>query len=147
MLPLEKTKGVSPLKTIKNNRSALILSLLILVIFLGSIGAYFFLKQQTVQGPVAEIYQDGKLISEIELDAVEENYTFTVEGDDGIYNTIEVHHGEIGVVDASCPDGICRQMGFVHSSDLPITCLPNKLVIVIRSNEDTDTLKPDAVVR
>ena len=125
------------LKNYLKNRTALILSGLILVILLGSIGAFLFLNADSRAGTVAEIYQDGKLIKTISLDAVTGDYTFTVTGKDGIYNVIEVHHGEIGIIEASCPDGLCIHMGFIHSSAMPVTCLPNKLVIRIVTESDS----------
>ena len=123
------------------NRAALFLGALIAVILLASIVSFLLLNTGRQTGTVAEIYQDGKLIRTIPLDTVTEDYSFTVSGEDGIYNIVEVHPGEIGIVEASCPDGLCIGMGFIHSSAMPVTCLPNKLVIKIRSETDS----PDQV--
>ena len=86
---------------------------------------------------IADIYQDGNLIESISLSDVEEPYTFTVTGDLGCMNEIEVRPGSIGIITASCPDKICVNQGFIDSSLLPITCLPNHLVIQIRTEELT----------
>ena len=113
------------------NRAALFLGALIAVILLASIVSFLLLNTGRQTGTVAEIYQDGKLIRTIPLDTVTEDYSFTVSGKDGIYN----------IVEASCPDGLCIGMGFIHSSAMPVTCLPNKLVIKISSETDS----PDQV--
>ena len=133
------------LRNFTKNRTALILSGLILIIFLVSAGALWYLNTHEQSGTIAEIYQDGELIQTIHLDTVTENYSFTVEGEDGIYNVIEVHHGEIGITEASCPDGLCIHMGFIHSSSFPVTCLPNKLVIKIVNEADSGD-EPDIMV-
>lgn len=119
------------------NRAALFLGALIAVILLASIVSFLLLNTDGQTGTTAEIYQDGKLIRTIPLDTVTEDYSFTVSGEDGIYNIVEVHPGEIGIVEASCPDGLCIGMGFIHSSAMPVTCLPNKLVIKISSETDS----------
>lgn len=131
-------------KTILKNRTAFVLLLLILVILISSIGAYFFLNAGDQTGSTAEIYQDGKLIQTISLSTVTEEYSFTVEGDHGAYNVITVRHGEIGITEASCPDELCVQMGFIHSPVSPITCLPNKVVIKI-VNQNEDESDPDFI--
>lgn len=124
-------------KSFVKNRAALVLAGLIVIILLASVAGFLFLNAGGRSGTVAEIYQDGKLIKTIHLDTVTEDYSFTVSGEDGVYNVVEVHHGEIGIIEASCPDGLCINMGFIHSSAMPVTCLPNKLVIKIVNESDS----------
>ena len=121
-----------------NQKAAIILSCVILLILAGSITAWFIINNQG-HGKTAEIYQNGELIKTIQLDTVTSPYTFTVEGEDGASNTIEVRPGEIGIIEASCPDGLCINMGFIHSSALPITCLPNKVVIKVTGSRSGDS--------
>ncbi len=89
----------------------------------------------------ADIYQNGRLIQSISLDSVEEPYTFTVTGDNDCRNEIEVRPGSIGIISADCPDKLCVHQGFIDTSLLPITCLPNHLVIQIR----TEDITPDII--
>lgn len=89
---------------------------------------------------IACVYQDGTLLHEINLDEVEESYILEVTGEDGEVNRIEVRHGEIGMVSASCPDALCVQMGFIKSAGMPVTCLPNKVVIEIVEREQKNTV-------
>ena len=94
----------------------------------------------------AHIYQNGELLESIDLTKVTDNYTFTVTGDNDCYNEIEVRPGSIGILSASCPDKLCVHQGFIDSTLLPITCLPNRLVIQLSSEDNTsDTVTPDIV--
>ena len=127
-----------------NRKAAIILSCIILLILAGSVTAWFLINNDHGQGKVAEIYQNGRLIKTIRLDTVTSPQTFTVQGDDGAYNIVEVRPGEIGIIEASCPDGLCINMGFIHSSALPVTCLPNKVVIkVTDSSGGSSESEPD----
>ena len=97
-------------------------------------GLLIFLWQQlslSEKGHVARITQHGEIISEIDLTSVTEPYTIRIDGENDAYNIIEVRPGSIGVIEASCPDHICIQMGFIEDPFLPVTCLPNEVVIQI----------------
>lgn len=76
-----------------------------------------------------------------------ESRTFTVEGDNGCVNEIEVRPGSIGIISADCPDKLCVGQGFISDTRLPITCLPNRLVIQLRpvSSGAEDTAAPDII--
>lgn len=76
----------------------------------------------------AYIYQDGVLVKTVSL---EEEGSFFIEGKDGAYNKIQVKDGAIGVTEASCPDFLCGRMGYISKGPVPITCLPNRLVIEV----------------
>lgn len=106
----------------------------------GIAGSLFIYLKKDTGASVANIYQDGTLIRSIDLSKVSESYTFTVNGENGASNTIEVRPGEIAVVEASCPDKVCVNMGFIKNKALPITCLPNKLVIKIEASGSSDGL-------
>lgn len=81
---------------------------------------------------IADIYQNGQLILSIPLDQVSEPYVIDIEGENGCHNQIEVRPDSIGVISADCPDLLCAKQGFIHTPTIPITCLPNKLVIRLR---------------
>lgn len=113
-------------------RNAIVLALILLLLVLGSLlwirAAAGKADSDSMQ---ANIYQNGKLIHSIALNGVSHTYTFTVTGADNCYNEIEVRPGSIGIISADCPDKLCVHQGFTDSSLLPITCLPNHLVIQI----------------
>lgn len=117
-----------------------------LVLVTASCLLYLMLTDRSHGNCMAEIYQNGRLIRSIPLDQTTESYTFDVVGNDGCVNRIEVRPGSIGIIGADCPDKLCVNQGFVDSPIIPITCLPNKLVIRLISTDKvlTDTV-PDAV--
>lgn len=82
---------------------------------------------------LAEVYQNGVLIHTCRLDQTDEAFAFRVTSEDGGYNLIEVRPGSIGILSADCPDKLCVSQGFISNSLLPVTCLPHRLVIQIRT--------------
>ena len=53
--------------------------------------------------------------------------------------------GKIKIADASCPDKLCVNMGYISEPLMPITCLPNHLVIrIVNDGEESPSL--DGVV-
>lgn len=120
------------------DKKAAIIIIIILLLLLSSTAVILYRSKTAKTGKYAEIYQDQKLIRVIDLTQEKEPYTITIEGEDGAYNVLEIRDGSIGVADASCPDKICKNMGFLSDTTLPITCLPNHLVIQIRDGGQTD---------
>ncbi len=84
------------------------------------------------EGTVAVVIQDGKVLREIDLSRVAEEYRFTVETDDGGTNEILVQPGRICVSEANCPDQICVLRGWLSDEALPIVCAPHKLSVEIK---------------
>lgn len=117
-------------------KPAVILIAFLLVVSLASLFYLFFPKTGTDY--VADIYQNGVLIKTIRLNGIQETETFTIEGENNCINKVEVQPGRIAIISADCPDQICVHQGFISDSRLPITCLPNRLVIQLRpAREDT----------
>lgn len=96
---------------------------------------------------VADIYQNGSLLQSIPLEEVTAPYHITVSGDNGCINEIEIRPGCIGIISANCPDKLCVHQGFISNSRLPITCLPNRVVIVLRTDnsEHSVSIAPDMI--
>ena len=59
----------------------------------------------------------------------------------------EMVDGSIGIITADCPDKLCVHQGFISDSRLPITCLPNRLVIQLRpeNQEKIDSITADMI--
>lgn len=117
----------------------------IVFIFLLSAAAIFAMNYGKSGSRTAEIYQNGALLYTIDLNTVTESYEITVNGENGAYNIILVEQGQISMKEASCPDKLCVHMGKIHNASLPVTCLPNKVVLRITSDTDYDNDVPDAV--
>lgn len=121
-------------------KTALALTGLLLLLAAGCI-LWLILAKGPSDHCVAQIYQDGVLLESIDLSRVEAPYEFTVSGKDGASNTLRVTRDSIGIISANCPDRICVHQGFIRTPLLPITCLPNHLVIQLVPR---DSVGPDA---
>lgn len=117
------------------------------LLLLSAASLFFLLAEKEETSCAADIFQNGILIRTILLDDIHEPDTFTVEGENGCVNEIEVRPGSIAIISADCPDKLCVHQGFISDSRLPITCLPNRLVIRLRPVSDSpgNAAAPDAV--
>lgn len=119
------------------------LTLVVLGILLLAIAALWIQMRTSARDQAisrtAVLYQDGKVLRRIPLTEGSEE-TFTIEGSGGGFNTIRIADGEIGIIDADCPDQLCVKMGMISSTAYPISCLPHRLVIQI---EDDTANKED----
>lgn len=62
-----------------------------------------------------------------------EDAVYQVDGDSGGLE-VEVKDGKWHVINEQCPNHVCAEMGWVGEGEyLPITCLPNNIVIVQES--------------
>ena len=91
---------------------------------------------------IAQIAVDGAVVREIDLATVADETRFDVETPYGT-NTVLVRPGGICVSDADCPDQVCVRQGWLEGGQVPIVCLPHRLVISLASGGSADAL--DAV--
>lgn len=109
---------------------------LIVMILAASVGAIIWQHHAKKDAVIAEVYVKGELVRTIDLSEVTAPETFTVEGAIG-QNTIRVEPGRICVTEADCPDHVCIETGWLSSEHpSPIVCLPNKVVIQLRSDTE-----------
>ena len=133
---------MNTVKTDNTNKISIVIITILCVLILGSVVAILF-PREAHAGYIADIYQNGNLIQSIHLYQVEEAYSFELQGENGCTNVIEVYPGSIAIVSADCPDKLCVHQGSVSNSLLPITCLPNRVVIQLRSaDENVSALNP-----
>lgn len=134
------------LKAKDRSRTAAALIGAVLILLCAASLLSILLPQSREDGFTADIFQDGKLIASISLQEVQNAYSFTVTGDNGGINVIEVRPGCIGIVTADCPDKLCVRQGFISDSRLPVTCLPNRVVILLRPRTEAEyTITPDII--
>lgn len=98
----------------------------IAVIFVGALIASILLFKKSDSSYVS-IVQDNEIVYKFDL-SVAENQMIKIEDKDGGYNIVEISDGKIRISDADCPDRTCVNTGFL-SGDIPIVCLPHKLVV------------------
>lgn len=123
----------------KTRQTAVLIAAFLLILCAASLW-YILSSRKTTSGCIADIYQEGELLTSISLDDVREPYTFTVTGTDGGENLVEVRPGCIGIIYADCPDKLCVRQGFISSPGIPVVCLPNRLVIQLRLASDQETV-------
>ena len=117
----------------KDKKNIIILLSIIAVIVIGSVIGIFYVSRPSESNTV-EIVSNGKVIKTLNL-STEKNNSFEVENN-GKINVIEIKNGRIRVKSADCPDKVCVDSGWLEYSDLPIVCLPNKLIIRFTENSD-----------
>lgn len=134
-------------KNTSYRKPALAVTALLLLLSLGSL--LFLLASPKGTDYAADIFQDGILIKTIRLNDIQGRRVFSVTGEGGRFNEIEVQTGSIAILSADCPDRLCVRQGAIRDSRLPITCLPNRLVIWLRpvsgANPPAEGGAPDAV--
>lgn len=121
----------------KNNH--LDLMIIACMITIGLLLVIVVLFVQT-DGEMVTVEVSGKEIASFPLS---EEVTYVIDGKNGGTNTLMIKDGYAWVEDASCPDGLCRNMGKIHNSSQSIICLPNEVVIRITGGEDSEI---DAVI-
>ena len=80
-----------------------------------------------------QIISEGEILYTLSLSV---DQTLTVQTARGT-NTVTIRDGKVAVTEADCPDGYCMARGFC-SSGAQIVCLPNRLVIAFRGNQQLD---------
>lgn len=90
-----------------------------------------YLSNASDESKFACIYEDGVLVHKINLSNVSKPYSITVGG-----NVVLVEKGQISMVEADCPDGLCIRQGAISGGARPIVCLPNNIVIKLTDDEN-----------
>ena len=117
----------------RRNDVILVLGLL-LVIFAAGLALFLFRSV----GDTVTVTVNGEKYAEYSLSEDREVEIRVGEG----YNILVIEEGRAYVKNASCPDGICSSHRPISHDGESIICLPNKVVIEIRT---TETHQPDII--
>jgi hypothetical protein len=115
------------------------------IIALGCVlGLVILLTQH--KGNIVQVRVDGTMIENLQMT---DNLTYEINGVNGGTNLLIIQDGEAWVEEASCPDGLCKNMGKISQVGQSIICLPNKVVVEIlnKEGEASDTPDVDVIVR
>ena len=106
---------------------------LILIIFLVLVSAVMLIGISlfSKKGTTVVVSVDGKELASFPLD---EDTVYNISGYHGGENILEIKDGKAQLTDASCPDKLCVNMGYISNTGQSIICLPNKVVIEIKGN-------------
>ena len=77
---------------------------------------------------------------------LDEDIEFKIEGYEGGTNYLVIKDGEAYLTEASCPDLLCVHMGKISSQGQSIICLPNRVVVEIRDDNENDLKEYDTIV-
>jgi len=86
-------------------------------------------KGERADKKMAFVYQDGRLEQEIGLSENRKVGLF------GGKLWVQIKEGRIRVAKADCPEHICMNMGWIQNAGQTIVCVPNKVLIEIKSTE------------
>ena len=111
-------------KYIRRADMALILVCLAAALVFGGYGLFSRQGGQTV-----EVTVDGKPYASLPSS---EDKVLRIDGDNGSYNLVEISGGRARMEDAGCPDRLCVHMGWIQWDGQTVTCLPNKVILMIR---------------
>ena len=111
--------------------------LIVLLICLSFIPELVFgvMMGKNYNGTYAEVTLDGKFYKKILLSEHRGEDKIDVKTEYG-YNIIEIKDASIGIIDADCRDRICIKSGFISKPGQLSVCLPHKLMVEIKSNDN-----------
>ena len=111
---------------------------LILIICLVSVFAIMLIGISLFsrKGETVVISVDGQEVASFPLS---EDTVYNIGGYHGGENLLEIKDGKARLTNASCPDKLCVNMGYISKNGQSIICLPNKVVIEIKGNTDKNT--------
>ena len=91
--------------------------------------------------PILEIYLIDGTYDIIDVSSVvridDDEFLYTVTGVNGDV-VIEYSNNKVRVIEEISPKHICRIQGWSSSPLMPITCLPNNIVIIIEADKGDD---------
>ena len=117
------------------------------------ISAVFILADKSGNDPLVTIHSCGEVVWTGRLNDITEEKILTIipaangehpivaEGIDTShehFNVVRISPDGVCVTDSDCKNRICIHQGMTASGDLPIACLPNKLLITVSSDEGAD---------
>lgn len=87
------------------------------------------------KGAIAVVTVDGEVYGEYQLD---EDQVVEIKKDGKVTNTLTIADHKADMTDADCPDLLCVHQKAISKDGETIVCLPNKVVITVKSNEKSD---------
>ena len=111
----------------------------VLVLLLAAVVAFLlaFAAKNSGSG-MAVIYQNGKVIREINLNEITEPIRIAVDGE--YHNVIVAENGRIHMETSDCPGETCVHSGWISDAGKTIVCLPNRVEIKITGESEVDAV-------
>ena len=86
-------------------------------------------------GGQVQVRVDGDVVMEYALDR---DRTVEIKGYQGGTNLLVIENGAACIREASCPDHLCVNMGWIDKTGQTVVCLPNRLVVEITRGTGAD---------
>jgi hypothetical protein len=110
--------------------------ILIGILLLLSLASFYFLRFFIPHGTVAVVEVDGRPICRLDLSIDTQR---TVQGPLG-ETVIQVHGGQVRVVDSPCPHKLCVRTGWIDQAGRMIVCVPNRVVVRVEGEAEVDAV-------
>jgi len=125
-----------------------------ILVFIAVLSLLMIIRREGGKGRTVRIISGGNELAVYDMDSVSDDMYITVipatatsdayiiEGiscHEGHYNVIRISHDGVCVTDSDCQHRFCTLRGAADSNDIPIACLPNKLIITIDSADNGET--------
>lgn len=115
------------MKNIIKRKDAILILVIIIIASIG-FGVKFLFAEK---GGTVTITVDG---NEYGTYSLEKNQEIDIDG----HNTVVIEDGVVHMEDADCPDKLCIKQGEIDSNGQKIVCLPNKTVVEVKSDKQSD---------
>lgn len=115
------------MKNIIKRKDIILIAVMLIVAAIG-FGAKFLFAEK---GGIVKISVNGKTYGTYPLD---QDKTINIDG----HNTVVIKDGIVHMEDADCPDELCIKQGSIDSNGEKIVCLPNKTIVEIISEKESD---------
>lgn len=106
----------------------------ILVIFSIVLAIYMSKVNDNIEKKYVSIQINGEEIKAIQFSKDIIGKTYKIETEYG-YNVLEFGDEEVKIIEASCLDKLCINQGTIDKIGQLLVCLPNRLVVEIKSND------------
>ncbi len=107
---------------------------IIILILLTAIIIWAFSYRKSSDAQYAVIEYDGKIVKTVSLS---EDFEFTLSEDETI--KFSVKDGAISFINATCPDKICQNTGYLSKPGQTAICMPKKTILKVSGkNPDID---------
>lgn len=81
-----------------------------------------------------EIYVNNEIYKIESLEVNKKVIIRTKQGE----NILSIHDRGVEMIQSSCPDHVCEKTGFISKDGEIIVCLPNKILVEIKSSKEGD---------
>lgn len=115
----------------KKHKNDILLIAIVLVLALG-VWAFTLLTRES--GGEAVVSINGEEVMRLPLD----QDTEILLGEGEHTNLLVIEDGQAAVAEASCPDHVCINQGWIGFNGQSIVCLPNKLVVSVEGGADPE---------